>query len=186
MEVAQLWRWPVEGTDGESTPSVRVDVRGVGGDRTHAILAESGGDWAPASPGRLAGWRSAYPFAIGAALDPAKPPYAVLTSPAGRQFQWGDPRLVTALQDHLGVAVRLSRDPDTPRAVVIAAGAEPVPQANLLVDGDVGAWACGTELHFEGGVRLRVLAPLAGGGARARVLANGRIAAGEPVVLIAS
>jgi hypothetical protein len=179
MQVAELWRWPVEGTEGESTPSVRVDVRGVGGDRTHAILAESGGAWRPVA---VAGWSSAYPFAPGAALDPAKPPYAVLTAPGARHFQWGDPRLKTALQDDLGVAVRLQRDPATPRAVVIG----DAPYANLRFDGDVAEWCCGAELHFAGGARLRVLAPLAGGGARARVVANGRIAAGEPVELHAS
>jgi hypothetical protein len=129
MEVAQLWRWPVEGTDGESTPSVRVDVRGVGGDRTHAILTAADTGWSPVT---VAGRRSAYPFAPGAALDPASPPYAVVR------------------------------------------------------DADAGDWRCGVELRFEGGARLRVLAPLAGGGARARVLANGRIAAGEPCGLIAS
>jgi len=183
MEVAQLWRWPVEGTDGESTPSARVDVRGVGGDRTHAILARAGAGWAPVA---VAGWRSSYPFAIGAALDPANPPYAVLTSPDGRHFQWGDPRLRTALEDDLGVAVRLQRDPDTPRTVLIATTAAPVPHANLLLEAGVARWTCGAELRFAGGARLRVLALLAGGGARARVLSNGRIAAGEPVELIAS
>jgi hypothetical protein len=184
MEVAELWRWPVEGTDGESTPSVRVDVRGVGGDRIHAILAQRDGAWAPVAPGALAGWRSAYPFAPGAALDPVTPPYAVISAPDGRQFQWGDPRLTAALQDHLGVAVRLQREPRMPRAVLIA-GAVASP-ANLRLTGDVEAWAPGTELCFEGGARLRLLAPLGRGGARARVLANGRIAAGEPVRLIAS
>jgi uncharacterized protein YcbX len=183
MEVAQLWRWPVEGTDGESMPSVRVDVRGVGGDRTHAILARAGGGWAPVA---LSGWRSSYPFAIGAALDPAKPPYAVVTAPDGRHFRWGDPRLRTALEDDLGVAVRLQRDPDTPRSVLIATAAAPVAHANLRLDADVVGWRCGAELRFAGGARLRVLAPVPGGGARARVLANGRIAAGEPFELIAS
>jgi len=182
MQVAELWRWPVEGTEGESTPSVRVDVRGVGGDRTHAILAHGASGWGPPAPGSLAGWRAAYPFAIGAALDPARPPYAVVTCPAGHQFQWGDPRLRTALEDHLGVAVRLQRDADAPRPIVVGS----VAHANLRLHGGVAGWTPGTDLHFAGGVRLRVLASLAGGGARARVLANGRIAAGEPVELIES
>jgi uncharacterized protein YcbX len=187
MEVRELWRWPVEGTTGESTPSVRVDVRGIGGDRVHAILAEGPDGWAPATPERLAGWRSSYPFAIGAALDPAKPPYAVLTAPGGRQYQWGDPRLRTALQDHLGVPVRLERQAESARTVTITTTAQGSDAAalrtNLHLDAGDVRWLPGTELHFPGGARLRVLAPLAGGGARARVVANGRVAVGEPAEL---
>ena len=36
--VRELWRWPVKSMGGEPMPSVRVDGRGVGGDRTHAVL----------------------------------------------------------------------------------------------------------------------------------------------------
>jgi hypothetical protein len=92
MQVVELWRWPVDGADGESTPSVRVDLHGV----------------------------------------------------------------------------------------VIGAGAS----ANLRLDADPPAWAPGAGVCFPGGVRLRVLAPLAAGGARARVVANGRVAAGERVELV--
>jgi hypothetical protein len=198
MDLLELWRWPVKGAAGETTPSVRVDARGVGGDRTHAVLTQGPGGWAPLSAAQspaLAGWRAAYPFAVGAALDPEKPPYAVLTAPNGRQYQWGDPRLRTALEDCLGCPVRLHRDPagqqHVPRSIVVTTTAQAsgaaVLRSNLHLDADASDWAPGSELRFSGGVRLRVLAPVPGMSfIHARVVANGRIAAGEQVELVES
>ena len=74
--VLELWRWPVKAMGGESLPSVRMDVRGVGGDRTHAVLRR-GADGAWTTLRELGAWTAAYPFNIGANVDPASPPYAV-------------------------------------------------------------------------------------------------------------
>ena len=46
--------------------STRVDDRGAGGDRTHAVLHEHKGEWKPLTAReapRLLAWRAAYPFA---------------------------------------------------------------------------------------------------------------------------
>src|SRR4029079_8661826 len=44
--VLELWRWPVKGMAGERMPSLRLDARGVGGDRSHAVLRrEDDGTW---------------------------------------------------------------------------------------------------------------------------------------------
>jgi uncharacterized protein YcbX len=198
MDLIELWRWPVKGTAGEPTPSVRVDARGIGGDRAHAVLTRGPLGWAPLTAAQapaLAGWRAAYPFAIGAALDPGRPPYAVLSAPDGHQYQWGDPRLVHALEDCLGCPVRLHRDPAGVRAVpgsvavsTTAQGPDPaVLRSNLHLDASVAGWTAGSELRFSGGARLRVLAPVAGAPVTyARVIAFGRIAAGESVELVES
>src|SRR5690348_5990961 len=105
MEVLELWRWPVAGMAGERMPSVRVDGRGVGGDLVHAVLGAG-------VPLELEGWTAAYPFNIGANVDPVAPPVPVVTSPRGRAFRWGDPRLRNALEDALGGPVELRRDLD--------------------------------------------------------------------------
>lgn len=184
MQVLELWRWPVTGAGGESIPSVRLDARGVGGDHAHAVLVGGDGGWAAAADHpALARWRAAYPFAIGAALDPAAPPYAVLISPAGRAYTWGDPRLRTALAEALGGPVRLERG-GAPRAVRVTVPGDAGAPGHVHVDADPAALRPGRELRFEGGVRLRLVAPAAAGaGVRARVLAAGRIAAGAAVEL---
>jgi uncharacterized protein len=45
--VLQVWRWPVKSMAGERLRSTRVDARGAGGDRTHAVLYEHKGEWKP-------------------------------------------------------------------------------------------------------------------------------------------
>jgi uncharacterized protein YcbX len=198
MDLLELWRWPVKGAAGEATPSVRVDARGVGGDHTHAVLVEGPDGWRPLGAEHapaLAGWRASYPFTVGAALDPGKPPYAVLTSPTNRHFRWGDPRLRLALEDYLGCPVRLHRDPrglqDVPRSIVVTTTAQgreaAILRSNLHLEGGASSWAAGSELRFSGGVRLRVLPPRPDATAvHARVVAYGRIAAGEHVQLVES
>src|SRR4051812_36813835 len=112
--VLELWRWPVKGMAGERMPSLRLDARGVGGDRTHALARrEDDGTWTTLSERqqpRLAAWTAAYPFNIGANVDPASPPYVLATSPVGRTFVWNDPRLRHALEDDLGHPVALRRE----------------------------------------------------------------------------
>jgi hypothetical protein len=177
--VLELWRWPVAGMAGERLPSVRVDGHGVGGDRIHAVL---GRDGAPLSVPR---WSAAYPFNMGATVDPASPPHALVTSPDGRTFRWGDPRLRTALEDDLGVTVELRRDLAGSGGVLLAdaravAGLEAHVRLDLALDG----LAPGTEIAFAGGVRVRLLEDAGDGGAHARAVVDGRIAAGEPAWVV--
>jgi hypothetical protein len=189
--VRELWRWPVKGMTGEPMPSLRLDGRGAGGDRTHAVLglAEDGA-WLPLSrreAPRLAAWDGAYPFNLGANVDPASPPYALATSPRGRTFVWDDPRLRSALEDDLGRPVQLRRDlgglQHVERTVLVVAGdADAVAlRANVALDADPGLDQPGRVLAFDGGVRLRLLRPCPAGGAYARVLSNGRVQVGSRV-----
>jgi uncharacterized protein len=182
--VAAMWRWPVKSMAGERVNALRLDGRGVGGDRTHAVLYEHKGEWrrltAREAP-RLLAWRAVYPFNLGGGLDPARPPFAVVIAPDGHRYRWGDPRLRFALEADLGRPVRLVRDvegmPDLPRTLLVtlqptldALGDElgaPVDlrrfRTNLHLDIDVPAWSElgweGAELAFAGGVRLKLLHP---------------------------
>lgn len=182
--VASLWRWPVKSMAGERVNALRVDGRGVGGDRTHAVLYEHKGEWkrltAREAP-RLLAWRGVYPFNQDGGLDPARPPYAVVIAPDGHRYRWGDPRLRFALEDDLERPVRLARDvegmPDLPRTLLVTlqptidALAEELGdridlrrfRTNLHLDLAVPAWSElgweGAVLTFEGGVRLKLLHP---------------------------
>jgi uncharacterized protein YcbX len=182
--LAALWRWPVKSMAGERVNALRVDGRGAGGDRTHAVLYEHKGEWrrltAREAP-RLLAWRAAYPFNVDGGLDPARPPFAVVVAPDGHRYRWGDPRMRNALEQDLGRPVRLVRDvegmPDLPRTLLVtfrptldALGEElgaPVDlrrfRTNLHVDIDAPPWSElgweGRELAFESGVRLKLLHP---------------------------
>jgi hypothetical protein len=190
--VEGLWRWPVEAMAGEAMPSLRVDRRGVGGDRTHAVLASAGDGWRALSACEapcLAEWTAAYPFSVGASVEPATPPYAQVTSPRSRRFVWGDPRLRSALEDHLGRAVRLHRDvrgvQDGERIVLLTWGdLDPLAlRANVHVDVDLDG-ACEREvLTIGAGIRMRLMGPAPDGGMLARALTAGRIALGDGVAL---
>jgi hypothetical protein len=184
--VLELWRWPVKGMGGERMPSLRLDARGVGGDRTHAVVRrEADGTWTTLSERqqpRLAAWTAAYPFNIGANVDPTSPPYVLATSPAGRTFVWNDPRLRHALEDDLGHPVALRRDiaglQHAERTVLVSWGeTDPrVLRSNVHLDGGDDVAVPGQTLEFPGGVRLRVLRPCPRGGAYARVVGSGRVA----------
>jgi hypothetical protein len=181
--VLELWRWPVTGMGGERLPSVRLGVRGVGGDRAHAVLRREGdGEWEIVR--ELGGWTAAYPFNIGANVDPASPPYTLATSPRGRTFVWNDPRLRHALEDDLGHPVALQRDihglQQVERTVLLCWGeADPrLLRANVRLDGGDELAEPGRTLDFGGGVRLRVLRECPRGGAYARVVGNGRLPVG--------
>ena len=182
--VAAMWRWPVKSMAGERVNAMRVDGRGVGGDRTHAVLYEHKGEWrrltAREAP-RLLAWQAVYPFNLDGGLDPARPPFAVVISPDGHRYRWGDPRLRFALERDLGRPVRLVRDvegmPDLPRTLLVTLRStldelgeelgEPVDlrrfRTNLHLDIDAPAFSEldweGRELAFEGGVRLKLLHP---------------------------
>ena len=111
--VTELWRWPVKSMAGERVGALRVDDRGAGGDRTHAVLHEHKGEWRPLtareSP-RLLAWRAGY-AEDGATLDPAAPPFARLTAPDGRVAGWDDDGLADDLAADLGRPVRLRPRP---------------------------------------------------------------------------
>src|SRR3954451_20871331 len=161
---------------GESLPSVRVDARGVGGDRAHAVLADDG-----AVIEVLGGWSTAYPFNLGANVDPASPPLALVTSPRGRSFTWNDPRLRHALEDDLGRPVRLRRDAGgmqrVERTVLVCWGEDDPRQlrANVRLESGEGLDEYGRVLELEGGVRLRVLGECRRGGVYVRVVGAGRV-----------
>jgi hypothetical protein len=116
---------------------------------------------------------AAYPFNLGAGLDPANPPYPLVSDPGGRRtYRWGDPRLVSALERDLGRALRTVREISLGH-VRIGDG----PRCNL----QIGVTAPeGAEIAFERGVRLVVVAACERG-LLARVKVTGRIAEGEPV-----
>ena len=109
--VARLWRWPVKSMAGERVDALRVDHRGAGGDRTHAVLHEHKGARKPLTAReapRLLAWHAAYP--LDGALDPQQPPLATVTAPDGQRYRWDDARLPGALESDLGRPVWLERD----------------------------------------------------------------------------
>jgi uncharacterized protein YcbX len=184
-KVTRLWRWPVKSMAGEEVDAVRVDGRGVGGDRSHAILHEHKGEWKPLTAREapeLLAWQAAYPFNVDAAINPERPPHALVTRPDGlRTWRWGDPRLRSALERDLERPVRFERDvegiQDLRRSVLVtteaslrALGDELGTQidlrrfrTNFHLAMDAAPYAEesweGRELAFDGGVRLRFLHP---------------------------
>ncbi|MBJ7329344.1 MAG: MOSC domain-containing protein [Solirubrobacteraceae bacterium] len=110
--VLSLHRWPVKSMGGEPVGALRIDPRGAGGDRTHAVWHVHKGEPQPLTareaPGLLA-WSARY-ATPGDALDPTTPPEPELTAPDGTRFAWSDPALPAALSDDLGRAVTLRRD----------------------------------------------------------------------------
>jgi MOSC domain-containing protein len=182
--VAGLWRWPVKSMGGERVDALRVDGRGAGGDRTHAVLFEHKGTRRPLTAReapRLLAWQARYPFNINGGVDPARPPFAIVTAPDGRSFRWGDPRLRHALAADLDRDVELKRDlhgiQDLERSLLVTTEASlqalgdelngPVDlrrfRPNLHLDIDAEGWEDltweGRVLAFAGGVRLRFLHP---------------------------
>jgi uncharacterized protein YcbX len=124
--VLSLHRWPVKSFAGEEVEALRVDQRGAGGDRAHALFGVFGGSHRRLTVRqvpRMLGWHAAYPHAPGAELDPDAPPLPLLTAPDGREFAWDDPALPGALRDDLGRPVELCRDlglmPDLPDSLLV-------------------------------------------------------------------
>ena len=79
--VAALWRWPVKSMGGERVRALRVDGRGAGGDRTHAVFTSTRARDKPLTAReapRLLAWRAAYPFNRDGGLDPRDPPHAIV------------------------------------------------------------------------------------------------------------
>ena len=178
----EMWRWPVKSMGGEEVRSFRLDERGVGGDRTHAVIHHHKGEWKPLTAReapRLLTWHASYPFAPDAGLRPDDPPHAQVTGPDGRSWRWGDPRLRNALAEDLGRDVRLRRDPagiqDLERSVLVTTEATRATLAdelgtaidlrrfrtNVHLELDAEPWAEhgweGGTLRLSGGVVLRLL-----------------------------
>lgn len=111
--VASLHRWPVKSLAGEDAEALRLDPRGVAGDRAHALYDvfkdEPRRLTVRQAPGLLR-WRAVYAEAPGDALAPDAVPRLTLTAPTGATFAWDDPALARALSDDLGRAVTLRRD----------------------------------------------------------------------------
>jgi uncharacterized protein len=172
--LARLARWPVKSLGGESLVAARLGDRGVGGDRTHALLDRRQGRegrWLTVRQApRLLAWSAAYPDAPDDALDPAAPPNPSLRAPDGWVWAWEEPGLAEALAADLGMAVWLHRDPggqqdlegsvlvttEASRRVVEAALGRPVElrrfRTNLHLELDAPPFA---EERWDGG-RLRV------------------------------
>ena len=180
--VAGLWRWPVKSMAGQRVDALRVDGRGAGGDRTHAVLHEHKGSRKPLTAReapRLLAWQAAYD--VDGALDPTRPPLTTVTAPDGGRYRWDDAGLREALATDLGRPVWLQRDvagiQDLPNTLLITAQATLAAleselggaidlrrfRTNVHLDLDAPGWAElgweGRELAFEGGVRLRLLHP---------------------------
>jgi uncharacterized protein len=172
--LAALARWPVKSMAGERLRAARLDGRGVGGDRTHALLDAGDGQpgrllTASRAP-RLLAWAAAYPDAPDDALDPDAPPLPRLRAPDGTVWGWDEPGLAAAIGADVGVPVQPRRDPagqqDLERSVLVtteasrtsleAALGRPVDlrrfRTNLHLDLDAPAFA---EEGWQGG-RLQV------------------------------
>jgi uncharacterized protein YcbX len=183
--ITGLWRYPVKSMGGEPVRSAAVDWRGMGGDRSHAVLFDSKTGRRPLTAREAAGmlaFHASYPSAPDARLDPADPPAAQVTTPDGRRLSWQDPRLRRRLQDDFGRELHMERSLDgiqdlgqtllvtveASRAALEGELGRPVdlrrfrPNVHLELDGEP-AWAehgwQGRHMRFEGGVVLALLHP---------------------------
>jgi uncharacterized protein YcbX len=110
--VTSLHRWPVKSLGGEPASALRLDPRGVAGDRAHALF-----DTFKAAPRRLTirqaaamlRWTASYADHPGDAVDPGDVPLPRVVAPDGAAFAWDDPRLPPALSADLGREVTLRR-----------------------------------------------------------------------------
>jgi hypothetical protein len=110
--VLSLSRWPVKSLAGEPAEALRLDPRGVAGDRAHALF-----DVHKDAPRRLTirqapgmlRWTAGYAGAPGDALAPGDVPLPQVTAPDGAVFAWDDPQLPAALSADLGREVTLRR-----------------------------------------------------------------------------
>jgi hypothetical protein len=174
--VAELWRWPVLGMAPERLRAARLGDRGMAGDGIHLVMA---GD-AVLDAGALSDWGAEYPFNVDSAIDPERPPYALVTPPdRGRRWRWGDPQLVEALTATLGAPVRLRREPGRVSPIIISAQPGVPVHVRLAFEAPPERLA-GHELAFARGLRLEVTGPAGPrGGIEAQVLARGRVMVGE-------
>ena len=99
--LTELARWPVKSLGGEALGAARLDWRGLGGDRAHALLDQREGRegrWLTVRQApRMLAWSAAYPDAPDDQLDPADPPPPTLRAPDGTAWGWDAPGLEEAL-----------------------------------------------------------------------------------------
>ena len=158
--VLSLHRWPVKSFRGEDHETLDIDLRGVPGDRAHAVWLK-GGKRATARvvPGLLR-WAARYEDAVNGDI-----PRPTVTAPDGTRYGWDDPGLPAALAEDLRRDVDVVRDPsgmqDLPNSLLITFEAtrrelerelaEPVDlrrfRTNVHVDADAGPW---DEAGWEG------------------------------------
>ncbi|MFJ7295126.1 MOSC domain-containing protein [Streptomyces collinus] len=149
--VTALWRYPVKSTLGEALESVVVTHAGLSGDRTHAVLDETGAIASAKHPrkwGHLLGCRSR--VADGDTVE--------VELPDGASFTVGDPELDIRLSELLGRQVSVSAGTPTrgtlERAVPDYEGGVPdTVRASAFVDGTgeeitVGTVASGTFFDY--------------------------------------
>jgi uncharacterized protein YcbX len=107
-EIVEIRRYPVKTMGGESLEAVEVDSRGLVGDRWISVMDDEG-RWASGKTSkrfrRLDGIFDFRAETIDGAVR--------VWGPTG-SWDVGDPQLVTALSDHLGVAVGVHRETGTP------------------------------------------------------------------------
>jgi MOSC domain-containing protein len=183
--ITGLWRYPVKSMGGEPVRSAKVDWRGMGGDRTHAVLFDSKTGRRPLTAREAAGllaFHASYPFAPDAGLDPANPPAAQVMTPDGQRLSWQDARLKRRLQDDFGRELHMERSldglQDLGQTLLVTVEASRValegelgrgvdlrrfrPNVHLELDGEP-PWAElgweGRHMRFDGGVVLELLHP---------------------------
>ncbi|HEU4977124.1 MAG TPA: MOSC domain-containing protein [Baekduia sp.] len=108
--VLSLHRWPVKSLAGEQADALALDVRGVAGDRAHALYDEFRGHprrLTVRQVPRMLRWRAAY---RDGEVTPDGVPVPTLTAPDGAAYRWDDPALAGALAEDLGRPVELRRD----------------------------------------------------------------------------
>jgi hypothetical protein len=108
--VLSLHRYPVKSMAGEQVDALRLDRRGAGGDRTHALIwAGTNRRLTARQAPRMLAWRAGYDVP-GGELDPTDPPLPTLTSPDGTEHRWDDEGLPATLEASIGWPVTLRRD----------------------------------------------------------------------------
>jgi uncharacterized protein len=111
--VASLHRWPVKSLAGEDADALRLDPRGIAGDRAHAVYDTFKGEprrlTVRQAPGMLR-WGASYEGSPGDELRPEAVPLPILTDPDGGRWEWDAPGLAEAMSEDLGRAVTLRRD----------------------------------------------------------------------------
>ena len=157
--VISLHRWPVKSFRGEEHEALDIDLRGVPGDRAHAVWLK-GGKRATARlvPGLLR-WAARYEADVNGSI-----PRPTVTAPDGATYAWDDPALPAALAADRTVtwtssptppACRTCRTRSSSRSRPRAASSSgagrtdrsaPVPHEHH-VDADAGPWA---EAAWEG------------------------------------
>jgi uncharacterized protein len=101
--IAELWRYPVSSLGGEICPEVKIDPRGIKGDRDFALFDPSTG--AVAAPEKDARWRAAL-FLNSTLGDDGK---VHIHFPDGAHYDLSDPTLLFRLTRHFGFDVAVGQ-----------------------------------------------------------------------------